>query len=271
MVVSAVAISAFGISASCGSSKTKENSTAKAQKIPLMPEIMGAEITKVLSSLNGKEKAVSSIAYQFYSDAKSPFQDSVNFYTGQFCWDLTAEQEDPYVYVPLSHSFFYKRLDELEANFKKYETESDHSFVWELKINSEIDVTLQDYVQLKQKGFFYFGGAHPNTIMTDRFIAKVDGRTLLLKDIVKDTKQFNQIAEKYFRIERDLKPTDELKTDFWFKDGLFECNDNFTISPKGITFTFNSYEVAPYSFGPTVFMVPMNEIQSLLKIDIRKV
>ena len=46
--------------------------------------------------------------------------------------------------------------------------------------------------------------------------------------------------------------------------GELEPTENFYLTPKGITFYYNIYEIAPYVMGPTQITLPYESIQHLL-------
>lgn len=257
------------ISTACSTTKepTKPK-TVKQTGIPLAPEIFNSKIERVLTNLEGKDSTVSSIEYAFYSTPKSAWQDSVNSFIGNFMHATTAMEDVEYQYETLTHQFFYNILKQFEDNFKSVRNTSESQGVWFYESLIEINEQLANYSQVKCNASFYTGGAHPNTSISNAVISKENGRKLKLNDLTTDVLKFNQIAEKYFRMERNLSKSADLKTDFWFENGVFTCNDNFFISSEGITFTFNAYEVAPYYFGQTQFTIPMDEVSKILKIKV---
>ena len=42
-------------------------------------------------------------------------------------------------------------------------------------------------------------------------------------------------------------------------------NGNFTVSEKGITYTFNQYEIGPYALGIIGITIPWDEIDNIIK------
>ena len=48
------------------------------------------------------------------------------------------------------------------------------------------------------------------------------------------------------------------------KDNQFALNNNFLITPLGLRFLYNQYEIKPYSAGQTVLFIPYAKIKSLL-------
>ncbi len=116
----------------------------------------------------------------------------------------------------------------------------------------------------------YTGGAHPNTSVT---LASFDTRTglrITLDDLFVDPygDALQEIAERAFRAERNLSETEDLSSaGFWFEDGTFRLNDNFAVVPDGLKFHFNSYEVGPYSMGPTSIVLARNSLAALVRPD----
>jgi len=51
---------------------------------------------------------------------------------------------------------------------------------------------------------------------------------------------------------------------FWFKEG-FELTPNWGFTRDGMLFHYNSYEVAPYSMGPTDALVPWSELSGIVR------
>ncbi len=252
---------------SCGNGV---KSTSKPMKsIPKIPEIIGGTATKQIVSTDGLDTVECRLTYSFYSHPEFPWQDSVNYTIGKFVWNSIEFNEKPYVYQPLSHAFFQERLDTFARNHRISESESEYPMLWEHEGESLISDSLKDFVQVKQSCYTFTGGAHPNSFSVFSVISKKDGKTMQLKDLVGDVDQFNAVAEKYFREAREIGPEVSLSEEFWFENNVFACNNNFEITPEGIVFTFNSYEVAAYVYGPTTFTVPMKAIKEMLRVPLK--
>lgn len=253
-------------------STSKDNSKIKKMNttgIPLAPEIFKSKIERTLSSIEEQDTAVSFIDYEFYSTPKSPWQDSINHWIGDFLHATSALESENYEYQVLTHDYFYNALKQFEVNFESVRNVSESQGVWFYEATVDIDESFADYAQVSGKAFFYTGGAHPNSSLVNGVYTKEDARKLKLTDVTSDVLKFNKIAEKHFRKAREMGKNEDLKADFWFENGVFICNDNFKFDSNGITFTFNAYEVAPYYFGPTVFTVPLNEVSEILKIKFK--
>jgi len=257
-------IAAVTVLCACGPSKNNMQPT----KIPLVPEILTGKITKLAYSPDRKDSMESKLAYAFYATPKFPWQDSVNYHVGKFASESTEVGEGEYVHKSLSHEFFYERLYGFVRKSEEDNKDNEYPMLWNYEGSISIKPNLKDFVQLEMAYGVFTGGAHPNYFAGHYLISKADGRTQQLGDLVSDVAKFNRIAEKHFRNTAELSPNADLdQSGYWFADNKFACNNNFTITPSGITFLFNAYEIGPYAIGSTEFTVPMAEVKDLLLVD----
>jgi len=120
-------------------------------------------------------------------------------------------------------------------------------------------------VTIEQSNSTYGGGAHGNYATSFKNIDKSSGKELTLKDILKPNSQeaFTKTVENLYRKMRHLSKKDSMKDADWFGD-KFELAENFAITPQGLYFLYNSYEVQPYSMGQETIVVPYNKIKEFL-------
>lgn len=167
----------------------------------------------------------------------------------------------------------YNTLEELAGELiKEYESLKkdfpDSPVRFELERKIEILPGLPGLLTIQFSEYSYLGGAHPNGVVLFSNIDTQTGRTVRLEDLFvdkfKDT--LTKIAEKRFRVIRNLKPDDDLsEAGFYFENNKFYINDNFAITKGGLRFYFNDYEVAPHVLGPTEFEIPYSELESIIK------
>lgn len=116
----------------------------------------------------------------------------------------------------------------------------------------------------------FLGGAHPNSTTSLANFDVSTGRMLKLSDLILDSgrDQLDAAGERAFRRVRKVAPGIDLNAaGFWFDRGEFKLNDNFAVTPTGMLFFFNAYEVAPYSFGATSISLPWSEVMPLIRTD----
>ncbi len=152
------------------------------------------------------------------------------------------------------------------ADFKKEAPDAPGSFFAE----SYDTVLLNDGKRLTLSILLdtYTGGAHGSHVAATHSFDAASGRLLTWSDMVTDTAALKVLAEKKFMAERpDLfKPESEGGAGFQFDDVfVFALPQNYGLTDKGIYFLYVPYEVTPYAFGPTGFVLSDEEISTVLK------
>lgn len=255
----------------CGTSKNKEKElkpSTNTAVIPKAPEIMSGNLSIWLYNKDKKDSLESRLTYQFYSSTDKPHKLTVNQLVGEFVHGNTIFSDEKYSYKPLTHSFFHESLYAFESGAKASMQESDFDQIYDVQMLNAITENLVGYVQLNTSVYAYTGGAHGNGYDSYFLIEESTGRIVTFIELFNNPEAVNKIAEKYFRKAVELAPEANLEVEgYWFPNGKFACNDNFYIDSKGITFLFNAYEIAPYSYGVSSFKIPFSELKGLLNVE----
>jgi hypothetical protein len=151
------------------------------------------------------------------------------------------------------------------SDFKKHDPKSVMFFT----LNSYAKVIEQDssLLTLEYGGYNFQGGAHGASYTG--FInwnVKTD-KNVTLDDIFAPGyhAELNKIAERIFRKEEKLSDTASFARDYFFKGNKFTLNSNYCISPAGIRFIYNQYEIKPYAAGTTELLIPYSAVKSLMR------
>ncbi|RKR85540.1 uncharacterized protein DUF3298 [Mucilaginibacter gracilis] len=137
------------------------------------------------------------------------------------------------------------------------------------KLNLSAKVLRQDssLAVVQIDGSSFAGNKHP--IALTKF---TNWNTRAQKPIILDSlftnpgkQQLTAIAEKIFRKQENLKDTSSLARDYFFKGNQFSLTHNFAITPIGIRFFYNLYEIKPYNAGTTDLFIPYSSIKQLLR------
>ena len=158
----------------------------------------------------------------------------------------------------------------VKSFIKKYEVdtteEKKNGHFFTLKIDANVLRQDSSLTTIYVSGTEYVGGGHD----ADRFLL-INWNTKSFKIIKLDDifingyhEKLTRIAEGIFRKNEKLSDTASLK-DYLFEKGIFALNNNFLITPTGIIFLYNEYEVKPYSGGTTQIDIPYSQIESLLR------
>jgi hypothetical protein len=149
--------------------------------------------------------------------------------------------------------------------FKKRDKRSELFFT----LDSHAKVLRQDsnLTTVEISGYTFRGGAHGSSITT--FInwnTKAQKSVSLGEVFTANYKEkLTAIADTIFRKEEKLADTAFLGDDYFFTDSKFALNDNYLITPLGLKFLYNEYEIKPYAAGQTELFIPYAKIKSLLK------
>lgn len=111
---------------------------------------------------------------------------------------------------------------------------------------------------------YYSGGAHGMREKNYWVIDLVEKKQIQLGDLfLEGTEAVLQThIEDALRVYSDLEPGVPLSRGYYFNDSV-EVGD-FFLTPQGIGFHWNPYEIAPYSVGPVKITLPYEEIGDLL-------
>jgi len=135
-------------------------------------------------------------------------------------------------------------------------------------VQSAAKIIRQDssLVTLQIGGYMFQGGAHGATVT--RFLnwdAKTHSSITLNDILIKGySDKLTTIGDSIFRKDEHLSDTASLARDYFFKDNKFALNSNFLITPLGLRFLYNQYEIKPYAAGQTELVIPYDKIKSLL-------
>lgn len=136
-------------------------------------------------------------------------------------------------------------------------------------LRASLKVMHQDPLLLifEMDGHTYAGGAHglDETAFLNWDVKKQKEITLNDILIIGYTKQLTATGEKIFRKDEKLSERASLADNYFFDKGKFSLNNNFMITPTGLLFLYNEYEIKSFAAGQTKLFIPYNQIKSLLR------
>jgi hypothetical protein len=138
---------------------------------------------------------------------------------------------------------------------------------WSLKFEAAIKYADEDLISLDILESTFTGGAHPLSNITYLVFSLKTGKPIELAAIVPETKRtdLTRIAEPHFRQTREMKPDESYpEAGFTFDNDTFTLNRNFLVSPSGLAFCFNQYEIGPYALGVTELVIPWSDLKPLV-------
>ena len=79
--------------------------------------------------------------------------------------------------------------------------------------------------------------------------------------------ELSRLLVKHIAKQNKVEDPKELENIGYFSVDEISPNGNFLIDDRGITYTFNEYEIAAYVIGVTNVFLPFEELQSLIRAD----
>ena len=120
---------------------------------------------------------------------------------------------------------------------------------------------------MRKDGHSYAGGAHgyDETAFLNWDIK--NQKEVTLSDIFVSgyQEQLRKTGEKIFRRDEKLSDNASLSDHYSFEKGKFSLNDNFMITPTGLQFLYNEYEIKSFAEGQTKLFISYGQIKSLLR------
>lgn len=186
----------------------------------------------------------------------------------------TYENLSPQEAVAKYTEDYLKNYKDLEPEFKAELEKKDERpvgawFSYYEMSSDKIEYNQNDILSYTIKFENYTGGAHGSHSYNNHVINLKNGNILTEEDIFVENYQ-DQLAQiiidKIAALHKVENPKDLENIGFFSVEEIFP-NGNFLVDGKGITYTFNEYEIAAYVVGATNVFLPYEEIRILLKKD----
>lgn len=159
---------------------------------------------------------------------------------------------------------FFSRY--VEANQDLYDR--GQSLNW-IKIQNNNIKFNEDYIlSIEWSSYAYTGGAHG--LQVDKYLVMdlTNGNKLVLDDLfIPDYKKdLILILNDQFRKKYEISPDKPLTQAGFFVDTVF-ITKNYFLGKTGMTFHYNSYELAPHSMGHIEIFIPYKKLMGIIKKD----
>ena len=160
----------------------------------------------------------------------------------------------------------FKKKCNQKDELKEFKNDSDVRGTWYEHIRLVPYAYTDSTYTLLENYVSYTGGAHGSDEVLLHLYNIKNNNELKLKDIFNksEIEQLSKIAERKYRQEKKLKPTDSMKKAGWFDD-KFQLSNNFCLTSRGILFHYNSYEIQPYAAGHTEIVLTNKELSPITK------
>jgi hypothetical protein len=162
---------------------------------------------------------------------------------------------------------------ELEKNFEEEMAKDSGITFWGYNYyestHNEILYNRHDIISYCIITDCYTGGAHGSHGYIYHVADLKSGNILEEEDIFVDEYQepLAKIIINTLMSDYGITAEEELEEKGFFNVKEIVPNNNFYIDDKGITYTYNEYEIAPYSVGSISVKIPYDKIRKLLQAD----
>lgn len=164
---------------------------------------------------------------------------------------------------------FQAEAESLIDDFRKSREEfDDTSIAFYVRRSAEIHRSTAHILSIEVTDESYTGGAHPNAFRSYINLHPSTGLTLNLNELLapEAAPKLNALAETAFRRVRGIPVGRSFsEAGFTFPNGTFTLPRQWGATENGLIFYFNSYEIAPYSEGPTEFALPWSALREIIK------
>ena len=156
-------------------------------------------------------------------------------------------------------------LTDFEVSGEKPSQESWYAY-YEASSN-EILYNKCDLISFTVSVEYYTGGAHGGYGYNNHVLSLKTGEEVYETDIFIEDYQDSLANIIIYTLagNNNLTNPEELENEGFFNIDEIYPNGNFYLDEKGITYTFNVYEIAPFALGKTDIFLPYEKIRHLLK------
>ena len=143
--------------------------------------------------------------------------------------------------------------------------DSSVALPWQIEMDAEVLYMADPFLSISVAYTSYTGGAHPDNYVRYLNYSLPELKSLQITDIIRDREKVTELAEEIFRDTYAIPKGESLEDHgYWFEGNTFYLPENFAITPSGILFTFNPYEIGPYAIGIHEIKLPYELIRQYL-------
>lgn len=157
----------------------------------------------------------------------------------------------------------YSSIDDLMTSVNSVEDDAGY----ELSIGSSLVTNDNDILCIRIRHSFYCCDAPHEFSSSNYYNFDIrTGKQILLDDLLIQNYEttLNKIAEEKF-VETNGSDDWDFSDDWYFEKGNFELNRDFAITPGGLLFSYDPYEIGPYAMGAVEVFISYKDIDNLIK------
>ncbi|KAF0130930.1 MAG: hypothetical protein FD155_1199 [Bacteroidetes bacterium] len=152
------------------------------------------------------------------------------------------------------------------AQMSTIEGEKGPSFQWIKSVNGSVLWLDDRFVNHDKQTYVFTGGAHGMEHVSLGIFDVNSMRFLTSADIfeLSSSEELPIILTLVLKKQLEIEESQSLVSEGYFMDQI-PVTENYCLTPVGILFHYNSYEIAPYSFGHTQILIPFDLVSALIQ------
>jgi hypothetical protein len=185
--------------------------------------------------------------------------------------DYFKEDIDPLLKMLTDREIKKYKVDYLNVSEKELKA-SPRTFSVDLEKNLQIIYHTHRFISFAYREYNYSGGAHGISQYQFFTVDKESKKKLTITSLFNRTalEDLLPVLEKYYLIEKGLKPGMRLKDAGLFENKISINPTSCYVTDKGMGFIYNAYSIAPYSTGMIHIFVPYVELTPLINKSFAK-
>ncbi len=164
--------------------------------------------------------------------------------------------------------------DSIISNYRANETDFDtldaSNYMWNWIVMRSIEIfqNSENMLAFSVNEYNYNGGGHGTGGTTFYTIDLQSGSHVLLTDIFEGSfyEKLGKLITSQLKINYEIPDFDPLTEAGFFQDNI-DATENFYVTPAGIAFHYNPYEIASYANGEIEVFLTFEQLQDILKSE----
>ena len=152
-------------------------------------------------------------------------------------------------------------ISNYETSFKEF---PEYNIPWEANVEGRVLTNTPEILSIQFDLALFTGGAHGYTSKSFLNIDPRTGEVLNAEDLF--TAEFKGYAEDLFRKKHDIPENESINsTGYFFENDSFHLPQNIGFVNNNIILRYIAYEVASYSEGGIMLVIPKEEAKDFMK------
>ena len=182
-----------------------------------------------------------------------------------FVYDSLSVEEGLDVFVDSIKEDFSKELSQFYEKDDEFSFRYKHCFTMK---GERMPASRNGVVAYRFTSYAYEGGAHGMTLTYGLNMDSKSGKVLQVSDVFADEASVLRLMQGQLLVDNGCETVEQLreKTAILMLGDLYVSDNNFLLLDDGVLFTFNQYDIAPYSSGVISVKLSYQQLKGCLKL-----